>query len=170
MNKARKGQRSGAKERHSEEGFLVDSAIAEIYAANAGFGSALVAEATLRRVLEMNPDHEDRVEALNLLAQICAQTKRHREALEHLAAALAADPGAAVLITVALAETYENMKKWRSAIKVYRRGLTAVEDASLYNGLGYCFAKFGCLREAERNSRRAVALAPHEAVYANDLG
>lgn len=157
-------------ERFSEETFLLESAIAEVIAANAGFGSAEVAESKLRGVLELEPNLEERVEAHNLLAQLCAQTARHREAMEHFSAALMAHPAGAVPLTEGLAEMFEKQEEWEGAMEVYALGLAHAEDARLHNGLGYCLGKVGRLREAEYHSRRATELAPDTAAYVNDLG
>ncbi|MBI2958463.1 MAG: tetratricopeptide repeat protein [Chloroflexi bacterium] len=158
------------KERVSEETFLLESAIGEIYAAGAAFGSVEVAESKLRSVLVLKPTLKERIEALNLLAQVCAQTVRHQEALEHFAAALAVGPGIAVPLTEGLAGMFEKQEEWEKAVEVYTRALACCEDASLHNGLGYCLAQAGRLREAEYHERRATELDPNAAVYVNDLG
>lgn len=161
---------SGGQGRCTEETFLLESAMAEILAANAGFGSVEVAESKLRGVLELNPDHIERVEALNLLAQLYGQTDRHEEALEYFEVALVADPGMAVPMADALAEMFEKQEEWEWAIKVYAQGLAHVEDASLRDGLGYCLARAGRFKDAEHHIRRATELAPGNAAYINDLG
>jgi Flp pilus assembly protein TadD len=160
----------GKQNRLSEETFLIESAIAEIIAANAGIGSAEVAESKLRGVLELEPNLEERVEAHNLLAQLYAQTARHREALEHFSAAVMVDPGVAAPLTEAFAEMFEEQEEWERAMEVYALGLAHAEDAMLHNGLGYCLGKVGRLRESEYHSRRATELAPDTAAYVNDLG
>ena len=156
--------------RVSEETFLLETALGEIHAVNIGIGSIEIAESKLRGVLDLNPNLSERVEALNLLAQLCAQTERPQEALEHFAKALAADSGIAVLLTEALADIFEKIEEWTWGIEVYNQGLSVHEDASFHNGLGYCLAKSGRLKEAEHHSRRAMELAPDSAIYANDLG
>ena len=70
----------------------VSGAIADIAMAPWGMGSTKTAEARLRCALKLVPDHP---EGLNLLAQVCAQTSRHKEAfslLERGIAALATRP------------------------------------------------------------------------------
>jgi len=128
------------------------------------------AESKLLGVLELKPNLEERVEAFNLLAQLYAQTARHRDALEYFASALAAGPGAAAPLTEGLAEMFEKQEEWEQAIGVYMQGLTRCEDARLHNGLGYCLDKASRLREAEHHHRRAMELAPDVTAYANDLG
>ncbi len=155
------------REELSEEIFLIESALAEIYAARAGFGSVEAAENKLLRVLESDPNH---LEALNLLAQLCAQTERHGMALGYLSRALTADRKMAVVLTEKLGEVYIRMGEWRQAIKVYRLGLAHQEDADLHDGLGYCYAKLGQWRKAEEHAHRAIELVPDAAVYVNDLG
>ena len=160
----------GKKKRISEETFLVESAMGEIYAANAGFGSIEVAESNLLEVLALAPNIKERVEALNLLAQIYAQTARHEEALERFATALAAAPDMTVQLTEGLAEMLENQREWELAIKIYTQGLASGEHAGLHNGLGYCLAKAGRFKDAEYHTRRATELTPENAAYINDLG
>lgn len=58
--------------------FYVDMAIADAMFSSTGFTSSETVEGHLNLVLQYEPDHP---EALNLLAQLCAQTGRHTEAL-----------------------------------------------------------------------------------------
>jgi len=157
-------------ERFSEERFLIESAMAEVYAANSGLGNVDAAESKLLGVLELEPDLAEWVEALNLLAQLCAQTARHREALDHFAAALGADPSAAATLSECLAGMFEKQEEWELAIEVYTRALAHGENAILHNGVGYCLARANRLKEAEYHYRRATELAADTAAYANDLG
>lgn len=157
-------------DRNSEETFLIESALAEIYTANAGIGSVEAAESNLLGVLELDPNLVERVEAHNLLAQIYAQTGRHQEALDNLASALAAAPEEAATLSESLASMFEKEGEWDLAIEVYMQGLACGEDALLHNGVGYCLARSKRLKEAEYYSRRAMELEPDNAAYVNDLG
>lgn len=146
----------------------VAGAIADIAMARFGMGSAKSAEARLRRALELVPDH---LEALNLLAQVCAQTSRHAKALALLERALdatATRPADLVLLGTALAETYEARKDFRRAKAVYERCLEAVEAAELHNALGYCLGKLGDLDGAVRHAEAASRLAPERGDYLSD--
>ncbi|MBI4595789.1 MAG: tetratricopeptide repeat protein [Candidatus Tectomicrobia bacterium] len=158
------------RQRYSEETYLLHSAIAEIYAANAGFGDVKNAESRLLGVLKLKPNQEELVEAYNLLAQIYAQTGRREEAIKSFEIALATAPDVAVSLTTSLAEMFEKQKDWEKAIEVYNLGLAHCRHASLHNGLAYCLGKTGRLSEAENNERQATELAPGDATYANDLG
>ncbi|MFW6105009.1 MAG: tetratricopeptide repeat protein [Chloroflexota bacterium] len=157
-------------DRNSEETFLIESALAEIYTANAGIGSVEAAESNLLGVLELDPNFVERVEAHNLLAQLYAQTGRHQEALDNLASALAAAPEEAATLSESLASMFEKEEEWELAIEVYRQGLACAEDAVLHNGIGYSLARANRFEEAEHHSRRAMELEPDNAAYANDLG
>ncbi len=165
-----KGMGKRKKERRSRENYLIESAIAEVIVARAGMGSVELAEAKLRAVLDLHPNSEERAEAHNLLAQLCAQTARHAEAMEHIAAAISAEPGMVAELTEALAEMLEKQDEWESAIHVYALGLAHTEHAILHDGLGYCLGKLGRLKEAEQHGRRATELEPDNATYVNDLG
>lgn len=146
----------------------VAGAIADIAMARWGIGSAEAAEARLRRALELVPDD---LEALNLLAQVCAQTSRHRQAfalLDRAVAATATRPADLVLIANALAETYEARRDFRRARAVYERCLRGVEAPELHNGLGYCLAKLRDRPGAVRHSEAAAKLAPERADYLSD--
>jgi len=146
----------------------VSGAIADIAMAPWGMGSTKTAEARLRCALKLVPDH---LEGLNLLAQVCAQTSRHKEAfslLERGIAAMATRPADLVLFGTALAETYEARKDFRRAKAVYGRCLGAVEAAELHNGLGYCLGKLGDLQGAVRHAEAASKLAPERADYLSD--
>jgi len=146
----------------------VSGAIADIATTRWGMGSTKSAEARLRRALELVPDH---LEGLNLLAQVCAQTSRHKEAfslLERGMAAMAARPADLVLFGTALAETYEDRRDFRRAKAVYERCLEVVEAAGLHTGLGYCLGKLRDLRGAVRHAEAASKLAPERADYLSD--
>ncbi len=146
----------------------VSGAIADVATAGWGMGSARSVEARLRRALELVPNH---LEGLNLLAQVCAQTSRHKEAfslLERGIAALATRPADLVLFANALAETYEARRDFRQAKAVYERCLEAVDAAELHNGLGYCLGKSGDLPGAVRHSEAASKLAPERADFLSD--
>ena len=157
-------------QRYSEETYLLHSAIAEIYAANAGFGDSKNAESRLLGVLKLKPNQEELVEAYNLLAQLYAQTGRPEEAIKNFEIALATAPDVTITLTTSLAEMFEKQQNWGKAIEVYNLGLARCEHASLHNGLAYCLGKTGRLSEAENHDRRATELAPGDATYANDLG
>jgi tetratricopeptide (TPR) repeat protein len=124
----------------------VSGAIADIAMAPWGMGSAKTAEARLRCALKLVPDH---LEGLNLLAQVCAQTSRHKEAFSLL------ERGIAAMAT-------------RPADLVYERCLGAVDAAELHNGLGYCLGKLGDLQGAVRHAEAASKLAPERADYLSD--
>lgn len=158
------------RKRHSEEAYLIDSAITEVLMANTPLGNIKIAESNLLGVLKLKPNDEELTEAHNLLAQLYAQTARHQKAFKHFTAALTVGPDVAVGLTEGLAELFEKHKLWDEAIKVYTQGLACHEDASLHNGLAYCHAKAGRFEKAEYHGRRAVELAPENATYANDLG
>jgi tetratricopeptide (TPR) repeat protein len=146
----------------------VAGAIVDVGMAPWGIGGADSGEARLRHALELVPDH---LEALNLLAQLYAQTSRHRKALELLdrvVAATAARPADLVLIGGALAETYEGRGDFRRARAVYERCLKAVTHPDLLNGLGYCLAKLNDLAGAIRHAEAASRLAPDRADLLND--
>ncbi len=158
------------RKRYTEETYLIESALAEILMANTPLGDAKIAESKLLGVLNLKPNREERIEACNLLAQLYAQTARHQKAFKYFTAALSAGPDVAVTLTESLAEMFENQDQWDQAIQVYTQGLACGEDASLHDGLAYCFGKTDRLKEAEYHARRAVELAPGNAIYANDLG
>lgn len=167
MTRKRSGG-SGSYPRQDAADWEVAGAIAEVAVTPGGIGSAKVAEARLRRALELVPDH---LEGLNLLAQVCAQTSRHKEAfalLERTVAATAGRPADLVLIGNALAETYERRKDFRRAKAVYEHCLKAADDAKLLNGLGYCLGKLGDLEGAVRHSEAASKLEPWRADLPSD--
>ena len=146
----------------------VSGAIADLAMTPWGMGSKKTAEARLRHALELVPDH---LEGLNLLAQVYAQTSRHKEAfslLERGMGAWATRPADLVLFGTALAETYEARRDFSRAKAVYLRCLESVEDAGLHNGLGYCLGKLGDLRGALRHNQAASKLAPGRADYLSD--
>lgn len=146
----------------------VSGAIADIATSQWGVGSAKSAEARLRHALELVPDH---LEGLNLLAQVCAQTSRHKETfslLERGIAALATRPADLVLFGTAQAETYEERRDFRRAKAVYERCLEVVDAAGFHGGLGYCLGKLGDLRGAARHAEAASKLAPERADYLSD--
>jgi tetratricopeptide (TPR) repeat protein len=127
-----------------------------------GFGNVDSAQESLLEVLRIDPQN---LEAMNLLAQCCAQTRRHDEAwsyfLKEIDAAKKKDD--VVKLTCALAEVYEKRKAYRRAIRLYREALTRHEDPRLHVGLGYCFGKISRFAESVRHHRRAAELAPKDA-------
>jgi len=150
--------------------YFLELGIAETLLVRMGMASLETAEARFHTVLELDPGN---IEALNLLAQICAQTRRHSEARELLGRALdsaAGDRDLVVELVEALAGIYEKAGKYRLAVKTYRVGLGRIESAAAHNGIAYCYAKLGHYRKAVSHSRRAVELEPGNAVYVNDLG
>jgi Flp pilus assembly protein TadD len=151
---------------------LIASALADFACASTGlpgFGNADSAEESLLEVLRVDPGN---LEAMNLLAQTCAQTGRHNEAwsyfLKGIIAARKKDD--AVKLACALAEIYEKRKAYRRAIRVYREALTRHEDPHLHLGLGYCFGKLSRFAESVRHHQRAAELAPRDAKVLSDLG
>jgi tetratricopeptide (TPR) repeat protein len=149
---------------------LIYSALAEIYASNAGFGEVKIAESRLLELLKMNPRGKDLTEAHNLLAQLYAQTRRYEKALEHFKCALNNTPDVAAELSLNLTDLLEKHKRWEDAIEVYNLGLSRSQKAGLYQGLSYCLGKLRRLEEAEIHARKAVELAPHDASCASDLG
>jgi Flp pilus assembly protein TadD len=146
----------------------VSGAIADTTMAPWGMGSMESAEARLRRALELVPDH---LEGLNLLAQVCAQTSRHKEAISLLECGIVAvgtRPADLVLFGSALAETYEARRDFRRAKAVYQRCLEATDVPEFHSGLGYCLGKLGDLRGAVRHAEVASKLAPERADYLSD--
>jgi tetratricopeptide (TPR) repeat protein len=150
---------------------LIYSALAEIYASNAGFGDVKIAESRLLEVLKMHPHGKDLTEAHNLLAQLYAQQPgRLEKAIEHIKAALNNSPEVAAELSLFLTEVLEKHKRWEDAIEVYSLGLARCQDAGLYQGLAYCLGKTGNLEKAESYALKAAELAPDDASCANDLG
>ena len=148
-------------------------AIADALFSGTGFTDAETMEGHLRLALRYEPDHP---EALNLMAQLCAQTERHSEALEFLRQAmqsLAARDEPAHLMAravVALAEVYENRKQYERAIEVYNLGLAWQEQGAFYHGRSYCRAKLGDIAGTLADGSLAVQLCPDNHVYMNDYG
>ncbi|MEW6107448.1 MAG: tetratricopeptide repeat protein, partial [Bacillota bacterium] len=159
------------KPNYSEEvTYLLELGIAETLLVRIGMASLETAEARFHAVLEMDPGN---IEALNLLAQICAQSRRHSKAREFLARALEGaeeDRDLIAELVGALADIYEKAGKYRLAVRTYQVGLGRTESAALHNGIAYCYAKLGHYRKAVSHSRRAVELEPDNAVYMSDLG
>lgn len=157
------------KETEYEVEFILASAIAEAALLPAGLGDIAVIESKLVRVLDLDPTN---IEALNLLAQLYAQTRRHKKAFGCFARffSMAVPTDVLVKLTLKLAETYEAIHEFEKATSVYQKTLSKVEDASLYNGIGYCYSKTLDLDKALDSSQRAVELDPKNALYINDLG
>lgn len=159
------------KPNYSEEvTYLLELGIAETLLVRIGMASLETAEGRFHTVLEIDPGN---IEALNLLAQICAQTRRHSKAREFLVRALenaADDRDLVVELVEALAGIYERAGKYRLAVRTYQLGLGRTESAALHNGIAYCYAKLGHYGKAVSHSRRAVELEPGNAVYMSDLG
>lgn len=153
--------------------FYAEMAIADALFSVTGFTGAETMENHLRLALRYEPDHP---EALNLMAQLCAQTARHGEALDYLKRAMesiAARGDSADLVARAvihLAETYEGLKQYERAIEVYNMGLAWQERAAFYHGRGYCRLKLGDPAAALPDARRAVELCPDNQAYVNDYG
>ncbi|MDI7246894.1 MAG: tetratricopeptide repeat protein [Bacillota bacterium] len=146
--------------------------MAEVLVANTGLMGVETAESTFHTVLEIDPGN---IEALNLLAQICAQTRRHKEAREFLACAVESagsekDPEVAVELVKNLAEIYEGAHRFQLAAGIYELGLERIDSAVFHHGIAYCYAKLGHYRKALSHSRRAVEMDPNNSVFVSDLG
>jgi tetratricopeptide (TPR) repeat protein len=163
--------RKTAKEKEIE--WLLDSAIAEsLFMGAIGTNpiySADTIEQNLLHVLKLDPAN---MEAINLLAQVYAQTKRHAKALQYYKKIfiIKISKKDVLEVTLKLTETYEQIKEYKNAIQIYEMALSKINNARLYNGLGYCWAKLSIFDKALHYSQRAVDLEPNNAVYVNDLG
>jgi len=151
---------------------LIASALANFMCARTGvpgFGNVDSAQESLLEVLRIDPQN---LEAMNLLAQCCAQTRRHDEAwsyfLKEIDAAKKKDD--VVKLTCALAEVYEKRRAYRRAIRLYREALNRHEDPRLHVGLGYCLGKISRFAESVRHHRRAAELAPRDVKVLSDFG
>lgn len=166
-------------------------ALADALLSGAGLADAEVMEAHLQLALRHERDHP---EALNLMAQLCARTGRHAEALDYLKRAIQSmeargepsdsvtpddppgpvapddPPDPAARAVLYLAETYEQLEQYERAIEVYDLGLAWQERAEFYNGRGYCRLKLGDPAAALPDARRAIELCPDNQAYMNDYG
>lgn len=152
---------------------MLESAIADSMCMRL-FGDAQICsvetiEHKLLNVLELDPDN---LEGLNLLAQIYAQTERHEGALrcfkKFFSKIFSEDD--VIKATDGLTRVYEKTNEYEKAIKIYEMALSKVENAELYNGLGYCWSKLSKFDKAIKYSKRAVDLDPDNAVFISDLG
>lgn len=153
--------------------FYVEMAIADALFSVTGFTGAETMEGHLRLALRYEPGHP---EALNLMAQLCAQTERHGEALDYLRRAMESlaargePPDLAARAVIHLAEIYEDRKQYERAIEVYNLGLAWQERAAFYHGRAYCRAKLRDFAGALLDGHRAVELCPDNQAYVNDYG
>lgn len=166
-------RRRRTRPRRTWANFYVEMALADALVSGVGLSNIKAMEAHLRLALRYERDHP---EALNLMAQLCAQTGRHAEALDYLKRAIRSitareDPPEPAARAVAyLAGIYEELGQYERAIEVYELGLAWQERAEFYNGRGYCRLKLGNPAAALADARRAIELCPDNQAYTNDYG
>lgn len=141
---------------------LLASATAQLRA-----GQLQQACATLSDILARSPGCAD---ALNMLAGIARQQGHTDDAVNHLRAAIAAEPRRAEL-HLNLGEAFYHLGQLTAAEAAYRLGLSIAPDmAELHCNLGNVLLRLDSDEEALTHLRRAVTIAPQFAEAHYNLG
>lgn len=116
-----------------------------------------ILERDLRRVIEVEPENADALNALGYT--LTDQTDRHEEALELIARALALKPDEAAFID-SMGWVQYRLKNYEEAVVHLRRALTLFQNDEVAAHLGEVLWVMGDRQEANRVWEEALKIAP----------